>query len=182
DVILALKDSRADLVLKDLEFIETRLANATEESEKALLNKLKTILEKEEFIFNTTLNEEEKRNISVYGLVTVKPIVLAEEEDLDDLNGLLARCLRDSGFISFLTAGERESRAWLIKKGTTAWEAAGSVHSDIQRGFIRAEIISFDDFIQAGSEAGAKQSGKLRLEQKDYLMQDGDWANFRFNK
>ncbi|MCX5703056.1 MAG: DUF933 domain-containing protein, partial [Candidatus Omnitrophica bacterium] len=123
DVILALKDSRADLVLKDLEFIETRLANATEESEKALLNKLKGILEKEEFIFNTTLNEEEKRNISVYGLVTVKPIVLAEEKDLEDLNGLLTRCLRDAGFISFLTAGERESRAWLIKKGTTAWEA-----------------------------------------------------------
>ena len=182
DAILALKDSRADLVLKDLEFIETRSANATEESEKALLNKLKTILEKEEFIFNTTLNEEEKRNISVYGLATVKPIVLVEEKDLDDLNGLLARCLRDAGFISFLTAGERESRAWLIKKGTTAWEAAGSVHSDIQRGFIRAEIISFNDFIQAGSEAGAKQSGKVRLEQKDYLMQDGDWANFRFNK
>ena len=182
DAILALKDSRADLVLKDLEFIETRLANATEEPEKALLNKLKTILEKEEFIFNTTLNEEEKRNISVYGLITVKPIVLVEEKDLDDLNGLLAGCLGDAGFISFLTARERESRAWLIKKGTTAWEAAGSVHSDIQRGFIRAEIIGFSDFIQSGGETQAKQAGKQRLEQKEYVMQDGDVANFRFNK
>jgi ribosome-binding ATPase YchF (GTP1/OBG family) len=106
-----------------------------------------------------------------------------EKKDLDDLDSLLSRVFKDSGFISFFTtAGEKETRAWLIKKGTTAWEAAGLIHSDIQRGFIRAEIIGFDDFIEAGSEAGAKQAGKLQLKQKDYVMQDGDLVNFRFNK
>jgi ribosome-binding ATPase YchF (GTP1/OBG family) len=183
DVILALKDARTDLVLKDLEFVETRLGNATQESEKSLLNKLKTLLEKEEFIFNTTLSEEEKQGISSYGLITAKPIVAVEEKDLADLDSLLVRCLGEFGFISFFTTtGGKEARAWLIKKGTTAWEAAGSVHSDIQQGFIRAEIISFSDFIQSGGEVGAKQAGKMRLEQKDYVMQDGDLVNFRFNK
>jgi len=182
DALLALKDARADLILKDLEFVETRLGRTDEEKEKALLEKLKNILEKEEFIFNAGLTQEEKEKISGYGLLTNKPITAAEKEELTNLDILLSRMLRESGFISFFTTGEKETRAWLIKKGTTAWEAAGAVHSDIQRGFIRAEIISSADFIQAGSEAQAKQLGKLRLEQKDYVMQDADLVNFRFNK
>lgn len=181
-LILALKDSLPDLILKDLEFIETRLARASEEREKALLNKLKSILEKEEFIFNASLSEEEKEAISGYGLLTDRPITVAENKDLDDLDSLLTRVLRESGFISFFTTGEKETRAWLIKKGTVAFEAAGVIHSDIQKGFIRAEIISFSDFIQSGGEAQAKQAGKMRLEQKDYILQDADLVNFRFNK
>lgn len=182
DVILAPKDSAADLVLKDLEFIETRLGRCEREEEKALLNKLRNILEKEEFIFTEVLPEEERKLISMYGLLTNRPIILAEKNELENLNHLLSRCLKDGGFISFFTTGEKETRAWLIRKGSTAWEAAGAVHSDIQRGFIRAEIIGFDDFIRCSGEAGAKQAGKLRLEQKDYLMQDADLVNFRFNK
>jgi hypothetical protein len=182
DAILAATDARADLVLKDLEFIETRLSRTADESEKILLNKLKNILEKEEFIFNASFNEEEKRAMSGYGLSTNRPVTVAEKEELGNLDILLLRCLRESGFISFFTAGEKEARAWLIKKGTTAWEAAGAVHSDIQKGFIRAEIIGFDDFMHSGGETQAKQAGKLRLEQKDYVMQDGDLVNFRFNK
>ena len=182
DAILAAKDACTDLILKDLEFIETRFSRTADESEKILLNKLKTILEKEEFILNASLNEEEKRAMSGYGLSTNRPVIVAEKQELGNLDILLLRCFRESGFISFFTAGEKETRAWLIKKGTTAWEAAGAVHSDIQKGFIRAEIISFDDFIQSGGEAQAKQAGKVRLEQKDYIMQDADLVNFRFNK
>lgn len=84
--------------------------------------------------------------------------------------------------MSFFTTGEKETRSWLIKKGSTAWDASGAIHSDIQQGFIRAEIISFDDFMQHKGETGAKQAGKMRLEQKEYIMQDCDLANFRFNK
>ncbi len=183
DATLVLKDSRTDLILKDLEFVETRLSRAEQEQEKVLLNKLKSILEKEEFVFNTAFLEEEKKMMSGYGLCTNKAVSVAEKNDLENLDNLLARCLLESGFISFFTtAGEKETRAWLIRKGTTAWEAAGQVHSDIQRGFIRAEIISFNDFIQAGGETQAKQAGKMRLEPKEYLMQDADLVNFRFNK
>ncbi len=182
DAILAMKEARTDLVLKDLEFIETRLSRCEEGPEKALLNKLQGILGKEEFANTAGLTFEEKQLISGYGLLTLRPVVLVAKEELEDINHLLMKVLNESGFTSFFTAGEKETRAWLIKKGTTAWEAAGAVHSDIQRGFIRAEIIGLDDFLAAGGENQAKQAGKLRLEQKDYVMQYGDLANFRFNK
>jgi len=183
DAILVLSESRLDLILKDLEFVETRLSRSEEEKEKMLLNKLKIILEKEEFIFNAGLNPEEKQAIAAFGLLTNKPIIVAEKQELNELDNLLARAVKESGFISFFTfAGGKETRAWLIRQGTTAWEAAGLIHSDIQRGFIRAEIIAFTDFIQAGGEAQAKQQGKMHLQQKDYIIQDADIINFRFNK
>jgi ribosome-binding ATPase YchF (GTP1/OBG family) len=182
DVILVLESARTDLILKDLEFAETRLERATQEQEKALLNKLKGILEKEEFVSEAALSEEEKQLMASYGLYTKKPVMVAKEKDLEDLDAFFVKMLGESGFASFFTTGEKETRAWLIRKGATAWEASGAIHSDIQKGFIRAEIISFTDFIQAGGETQAKQAGKLRLEQKDYLMQDCDLANFRFNK
>lgn len=85
------------------------------------------------------------------------------------------------GLISFLTAGEPEVRAWTIKKGTKAPQAAGKIHSDFEKGFIRAEVVSFDDLMSCGSMAGAREKGLVRLEGKDYVMQDGDIVLFRFN-
>jgi GTP-binding protein YchF len=82
--------------------------------------------------------------------------------------------------ISFLTTGEDEVRAWTITQGTIARKAAGKIHSDIERGFIRAEVIAYDDFVVLGSEAKCKEAGKLRLEGKDYVVQDGDIIHFRF--
>ena len=83
--------------------------------------------------------------------------------------------------MSFLTAGEPEVRAWTIKKGTKAPAAAGKIHSDIERGFIRAEIVSYNDLIKEGSMLAAKEKGLVRSEGKDYIMQDGDIVLFRFN-
>jgi hypothetical protein len=83
--------------------------------------------------------------------------------------------------ISFLTAGEDECRAWPIRRGTTAHRAAGRIHSDIERGFIRAEVVRFEDLISLGSEARCREAGKLKLEGKDYIVQDGDVIHFRFN-
>ena len=85
------------------------------------------------------------------------------------------------GLMSFLTAGKPEVRAWTIKKGTKAPEAAGKIHSDIQRGFIRAEVVSYDDLIKLGSLNEAKEKGLVRSEGKEYIMQDGDIVLFRFN-
>ena len=85
------------------------------------------------------------------------------------------------GLMSFLTAGEPEVRAWTIKIGTKAPQAAGKIHSDIERGFIRAEIVNYDDLVECGSVANAREKGLVRLEGKDYVMQDGDVVNFRFN-
>ena len=85
------------------------------------------------------------------------------------------------GLMSFLTAGEPEVRAWTIKIGTKAPQAAGKIHSDIERGFIRAEVVSFDDLIKCGSMVQAREKGLVRSEGKDYIMQDGDIVLFRFN-
>jgi len=97
------------------------------------------------------------------------------------MNRIIREAYRLLGLISFLTAGEDEVRAWTIRKGTVAVKAAGKIHSDIERGFIRAETISYDDFIAAGTMAKAKDLGTLRLEGKEYEFQDGDIVNFRFN-
>lgn len=85
------------------------------------------------------------------------------------------------GLITFFTAGEKEVKGWTIKKGTTAKEAAGAIHSDIERGFIRAEIISYEEYIKYGGEKEAKDKGAMRLEGKDYVVKDGDVVYFRFN-
>ena len=92
------------------------------------------------------------------------------------------RVLAESGYICYLTVGGPENRAWLIRKGMTAQEAAGVIHTDIQKGFIRAEVISFADFLAAGGETQAKHANKMRLETKQYVVQDYDLINFRFNK
>ena len=85
------------------------------------------------------------------------------------------------GLMSFLTAGEQEVRAWTIKKGTKAPQAAGKIHTDFERGFIRAEVVSYDELIECGSMAVAKEKGLVRSEGKEYVMQDGDVVLFRFN-
>ncbi|HDS84413.1 MAG TPA: DUF933 domain-containing protein, partial [Phycisphaerales bacterium] len=90
-------------------------------------------------------------------------------------------CYRTLGLISFLTVGKDEVRAWPIEKGASAHDAAGKVHSDIKRGFIRAETMAYDDLRQLGDEKAVKAAGKMRLEGKSYIVQDGDIINFRFN-
>jgi GTP-binding protein YchF len=118
-------------------------------------------------------------------------IEMTDEEALEMLNDLgiaesgldqLARVGFDTlGLQTYLTAGPKEVRAWEIKKGATAPEAAGVIHTDFQKGFIKAEIVSFDDLIAGGSVAKAREVGKARMEGKDYVMQDGDVVEFRFN-
>jgi ribosome-binding ATPase len=118
-------------------------------------------------------------------------VALPPAERLDYLNSLGAstsgvdQLIKSAyhllGLMSFLTAGEKEVRAWTIPQGTRAQNAAGTIHSDIERGFIRAEVITYADLISAGSYAVAREKGLLRLEGKDYIMQEGDVVHFRFN-
>ncbi len=109
----------------------------------------------------------------------------AFREDLGLSEPGLDRVIRTSyallGLVSFLTAGEDECRAWTIRKGTKAQQAAGEIHSDIERGFIRAEVVAFDDLMAGKSLAACREKGTLRLEGKEYVVKDGDVINFRFN-
>ncbi|MBR1730955.1 MAG: redox-regulated ATPase YchF, partial [Ruminococcus sp.] len=114
-------------------------------------------------------NEEKAMFLSDLGL---------EESGLDRL---IKECYSLLGLISYLTAGKPEVRAWTIKKGTKAPQAAGKIHTDFERGFIRAEVVAFSDLMECGSIAAAKEKGLYRSEGKDYVMNDGDVVLFRFN-
>jgi len=94
---------------------------------------------------------------------------------------LMHACRRAAGLIHFLTVTEQETRAWPIRAGSTALEAAGKVHTDMARGFIRAETVAFDDLVAAGDMRAARAAGKVRQEGKNYIVQDGDVIHFKFN-
>jgi GTP-binding protein YchF len=119
-------------------------------------------------------------------LVALDPVERAEYlEDLglasSGVDNLIKSAYKMLGLMSFLTAGEKEVRAWTIPQNTKAPKAAGEIHTDIERGFIRAEIVSYNDLTKVGSYAAARDQGLLRLEGKEYIMQEGDIVNFRFN-
>lgn len=129
--------------------------------------------------------------VAVSARVEAEIAELADEEAREFLESLglsesgLDRLIKAAfsllGLLTFLTAGPDECRAWTIARGTTAPKAAGKIHSDIERGFIRAEIVNYDDLVAAGSTAAAREKGQVRLEGKDYVMRDGDVTYFRFN-
>lgn len=143
---------------------------------------------------------QEVKQIAEAEHAAVLPICAKIEEDIADMDaedksmfledlGLeesgLNRIIREGyallGLISYLTAGKQEVRAWTITKGTKAPQAAGKIHTDFEKGFIRAEVVSYDDLMSCGSMTAAKEKGLVRLEGKEYVMQDGDIVLFRFN-
>src|SRR4030095_10778271 len=152
DAILTSRAALSDLLMKDLDAVETRLSRDPAEAEKAALQKLADTLMSERPVSAVGLTPDELKAISAHNFYSNKPVVVAEEAELAVPDALLVRAFAESGYISFLTVGGKENRAWPIRARLTAWEAAGTIHTDIQKGFIRAEIISFADFIEAGGE------------------------------
>ena len=143
---------------------------------------------------NEILNYCKEKNLSVFEVSAKAEVEISELDEQDRIEFMRELNIKESGIdllakaiyerlslISFLTAGEDEVKAWTIKKDTNAKTAAGKIHSDIERGFIRAEVINFKDFKECGTMAKARELGKLRLEGKEYMVQNGDIINFRFN-
>ncbi len=229
-----------ELILSDLEVIEKIISKVKKNAkgDKSLLKELELLERLHETLFNEKpirsldLNDDEKKAIKGYNLLTAKPTIYVANIDLDSDNPFydeldeIAKSegseiievsaqieqelselsapekkefleelgLEESGLeklikasyklldlISFFTSGEMETKAWTIKKGTLAPFAAGKIHTDIQKGFIKAEVINYDELINFKSLNEAKDSGKLRLEGKEYIMKDGDVVHFRFN-
>ncbi|MFH1622781.1 MAG: DUF933 domain-containing protein [Candidatus Omnitrophota bacterium] len=182
EVVLSKEEKKTDLVLTDLEYVQDRLTKDVPQEEKALFTKAKDVLEKEDFL-SKYLNIEELKILKGFPLLTILPVYLIKDDINFDLSPeILKEIYYASGRIYFFTGGERESRMWSIRNGVTALEAAGCIHSDIQRGFIRAEVVSADDIVKAGHYNQVKNEGKVRLEEKDYVVQDGDYILFRANK
>ena len=245
DPIRDIEVINVELVLSDLEIITTRIGkigkkamttkNKDDVKEIELLERIKDALEKNIPVRKLGLDEEEKKIISSFNLITLKPIIYAlnvgeddivngneytkrveeyaKEEDsevviisakieselaeLDDdekmlflnelgitssgLDKLIDKTYKLLGLATFFTVGTDEVRAWTFKKGMKAPECAGIIHSDFERGFIKAEVMSYDDLIKEGSELKVREAGRARIEGKEYIMQDGDICHFRFN-
>ena len=183
-----------------------KLANISDE-EKTFMKQLQLVTAKP-FIYIANLHEDEKKNIFVEDLenhaksvdssvirVYAKAegdLIDLEEEDKKEylallgqaepaLNKIIRKGFEMLNLFSYFTAGPKEVRAWAIQKGSSAPEAAGKIHTDFQKGFIKAEIISYEDYIKYEGETAAKENGKLRLEGKEYIVQDGDIIHFKFN-
>ena len=182
DAVLTSRAALSDLLMKDLDFVETRMNRDAGDAEKTVLQKIADALISEQTVSAANLTPEELAAVSAHNFYSNKAVVVAGEDELAAPDALLLRAFAEAGYISFLTVGGKENRAWPIRAGLTAWEAAGTIHTDIQKGFIRAEILSFADLVEAGGETQAKRAGKQRLELKTYVMQDYDVTNFRFNK
>lgn len=235
-----------ELIFSDLEILERRISKTAKGAkndkdlakELELLEALKEHLESGRMAKTFETDEDGKRLIESFNLLTAKPVIFAanvKEEDLQDngesnvfvkevreiakeenselfvisarieqeiaelddeekkmfleelgleesgLEKLIKASYRILGLMSFLTAGPKETRAWTIKMGTKAPQAAGKIHSDFERGFIRAEIVNYDHLVQCGNYNAAKEKGLVRLEGKDYVVRDGDVILFRFN-
>jgi GTP-binding protein YchF len=125
--------------------------------------------------------EAELLELSVDDAEAAAELLESIGQDEPGLHGLARAGFHTLGLQTYLTAGPKESRAWTIKSGATAPQAAGVIHTDFERGFIKAEIVSYADLMEAGSMAAAKAAGKVRMEGKDYVMADGDVVEFRFN-
>ena len=143
-----------------------------------LQSKLSSLVAPAESIFVNAKLEEE---MSSMNLKERKEFLESYGVKNDALGELIQAAYKTLGLQSFLTAGKKECRAWTIKKGATAPEAAGTIHTDFQRGFIAASICNFNDLKELGSEQAVKAAGKLRTEGKTYIMQDGDVVEFKFN-
>jgi GTP-binding protein YchF len=170
--------------LRDLQLLTAKpflyVFNVDEEElvDDVLRDKLRTLVAPAEAIFLDAKIEAELVELDDDEALELLQSLGQQESGLD----MLARVgFQTLGLQTFLTAGPKEARAWTIPVGATAPEAAGVIHTDFQRGFIKAEVVSYDELVEAGSMAEAKARGKVRIEGKDYVMQDGDVVEFRFN-
>ncbi|WP_456391783.1 redox-regulated ATPase YchF [Nitratifractor sp.] len=149
---------------EDNDYVKALKAYAAERNREVI--KLCAKIEEEMVEFD---EEEKKEMLESLGV---------EESGLDQI---IRKGFEKLGLMSYFTAGVKEVRSWTIRRGTTAPKAAAVIHNDFEKGFIRAEVIAYEDFIAYGGEAGAKEAGKMRLEGKEYIVQDGDVMHFRFN-
>lgn len=179
DGILCDKKEKLVLVIQDLEIIENRLSG--DEQNKGLLLRCKEALEKEAILNEVPFIDEEKSILLNLNLITLKPILFLDKENLPSHPEIIRSVYSGCGMISFFTVNQKELRAWPIKKGSSVFEAAGRIHSDIQRGFIKAEVLGFEDLVESGGLNQAKGKGLVRLVDKEYIVKDADLIQIRFN-
>ncbi len=181
DAIVCPEGKRLDLLILDMEILEGKLERQPSDQEKALLERAKKYMEKETPLSLGYFSLDEKKWLANNNFVSVKPVIFVPEAQMADVASVARKAYDEAGMICFLTGGDKEARAWEIRKGATAVEAAEAIHSDIARGFIRAEVMDYDALVKTGNVHQAKSSGLLRQEGKDYIVKDGDIIEFKFS-
>ncbi|MBU1121726.1 MAG: DUF933 domain-containing protein [Candidatus Omnitrophota bacterium] len=172
-------NKKFDFVFIDLEKIDKRLSRAESDEEKKLLDKVKELLEKETLLCDAEFSESEHVILKPLAPVTYKPSVGVSQ--VGEMNELITKIIEKSGVVLFFTAGKKEVRAWDIKKGQSILEAAGRIHSDLARGFIKADVVNCDKLDDFFNMTQAKAKGLVKLVDRDYIMSEGDIIEIRFN-
>ncbi|MBP7087785.1 MAG: DUF933 domain-containing protein [Candidatus Omnitrophica bacterium] len=179
DAVVFSRDKKVDFILIDLEKIEKRLSRSEDTNEKDLLGRAQKILEQEKLLYDGGFSKEEESKFRLWQLATIKPS--AEKDKVIDITSLLGEVFEKSGTIFFFTCGKKEVKAWSLFKGDTALEAAGRIHSDLKRGFIKAEITHYQDIDNFFNMNEARSHGFVKLVDKDYIMQPNDIIEVKFN-
>lgn len=183
DLVAADKAKVVDLCLDDLEKIEQRLARAENSQEKEALRQAQKLLESEKALSCCQIEESSLALLKELQLVSLKPLIVKDNFDAsaENINKLIGEALEAAGRVLFFTASEKEVKAWDLKKGKTILEAAGKIHSDLMRGFIRAEIINSKHLDSFFNMAEAKNKGMVEVVGKDYLVEPGDIVHIKFS-
>jgi len=172
-------NKRLDLILIDLEKIENRLLRAEEKGEKTLLVRAQKVLEEEKLLCDIKFSLQESETFKLLQLITCKPSLAVDKAD--DIDELIRKIIDKAGMILFFTANKKEVHAWSIDEGENILEAAGKIHSDLKRGFIKAEVTNCRDLDSFFNMAEARSRGFVKIVDKDYIVQEGDIIEVRFN-
>ncbi len=180
DSIAISKEKILDLLILDIEKIESRLSRASNQEEKVLLKKCQDYLEKEIPLSDVDFSPGEKKMLKELSPLSLKPVVVVEDTQID-VNLLLEKVFSKAKIVFFYTAGKKEVRSWPVKKDSDIVTCAGKIHSDLARGFIKADILSFADFKDVHNMNDAKSRGLTKNVGRDYIIKDGDIVEIRFN-
>lgn len=179
EAIVIHKDKILDLLILDMEKIEQRLSRTTDNAEKTLLEKCLKLLEREIPLCDGELTDEEKNILKTISLISIKPVVKVEEDI--DANAVITLVLEKANYMFFYTSCPKESHAWLVKKGSAIISCAEKIHSDFARGFIKGDVVGFDDYIACHSFNDCKAKGLAKLVDSDYIVQPNEIIEIRFN-
>ena len=179
DCIVVAREKLLDFLILDMEKVDNRIANTRDEAEKAALAKCQQNLEKEIPACDAGFGKEEYVKIKELAPLSLTPTIIVDEEI--GVNELIAKAFDKSGMMFFYTAGKQEVRAWPVKKDSDAVTCAGKIHSDLARGFIKAEIVNFKDFVTVHNMQEAKTQGFVQLVDKGHIIKSGDILDIRFN-
>ena len=179
DAIVFEISKKLDLILIDLEKIEKRLLRTEDQGEKALLAKAQKLLEEEKLLSDIEFAPREVETFKLLQLITCKPCLGVDKTG--DIDQLIKKLIDKSGIVLFFTAGKKEVHVWNINKGENILEAAGKIHSDLKRGFIKAEVANTCDLDSFFNMAEARSRGFVKVVDKDYIVREGDIIEIRFN-